>query len=86
MTRLTRTTIVCLAFVLMAVVTAPLAGCSYDYLQHTDRVSFRGGNAVAQNLESETINPSKRSMYAKGGLGKNGGLTSNVTAPTVPSN
>jgi hypothetical protein len=29
-------------------------------------------------------------MYAKGGLGKNGGLTSNVTAngaaPTVPTN
>ena len=64
MTRLTRTAIVSSAFVIMAVITAPLAGCSYDYIQHTDRGSFRAGNAVAQNLESETINPSKRSMYA----------------------
>lgn len=92
MTRFTRTAIVLGAFVTMAVVTAPLAGCSYDYLQHTDRVSFRAGNAVAQNLESETINPSKRSMYAKGGLGKNGIVTSNAGAsadsapPTVPAN
>jgi hypothetical protein len=71
----------------MAVVTAPLAGCSYDYLQHTDRVSFRAGNAVAQNLESETINPSKRSMYTKGGLGKNGIVAgTTASAPTVPSN
>ena len=90
MTRFTRTAIVFGAFVTMAVVTAPLAACSYDYMQHTDRVSFRAGNAVAQNLESETINPSKRSMYAKGGLGKNGivtgGAASGSPAPVVPAN
>jgi hypothetical protein len=90
LTRLTRTAVTAAAFLVMVVATAPLAGCVYDYAQHTDRVSFRAGNAVAQNLEAETINPAKRSMYAKGGLGKNGGLTSNVTsapgAPTVPSN
>jgi hypothetical protein len=87
LTRLTRTAIVFAAFVIMAVVTAPLAACSYDYMQHTDRVSFRAGNAVAQNLESETINPSKRSMYAKGGLGKNGIVAgTTASAPTVPTN
>ena len=84
-----RLTITLAAFLLMTVVTAPLAGCVYDYAQHTDRVSFRAGNAVAQNLEAETINPAKRSMYAKGGLGKNGVVTSNATnssSPTVPTN
>ena len=88
MTRHTRTAIVSSAFVIMAVITAPLAGCSNDYIQHTDRVSFSAGNAVAQNLESETINPSKRSMYAKGGLGKNGIVTAAAAggAPTVPPN
>ena len=47
MTRFTRTAIVFGAFVTMAVVTAPLAACSYDYMQHTDRVSIRAGNAVS---------------------------------------
>ena len=49
-----------------------LSGCSYDYLQHTDRVAYSAGDAVRANLESETINPSKRSMYNTGGLGKTG--------------
>ena len=59
---------------IMAAVTAPLAGCAYDYTQHTDRVSFSGGNAVKANLESETTNPSKRSMYSTRGLGANGSV------------
>ena len=62
-------TLTAAAFLLMAVATAPLAGCAYDYAQHTDRVSFRAGNAVAANLEAETINPSKRSMLSAAGLG-----------------
>jgi hypothetical protein len=82
LTHLTRTAITSAAFLIMVVATAPLAGCAYDYAQHTDRVSFRAGNAVAQNLEAETINPAKRSMYAKGGLGKNGVVTSTSSTGT----
>jgi len=81
-----RLTITLAAFLLMTVVTAPLAGCVYDYAQHTDRVSYRAGNAVAQNLESETINTSKRSMYSTAGLGKNGVVTSAPSSTTPPSN
>ncbi len=51
-----------------------LAGCSYDYAQHTDRVAFSAGNAVRANLESETINPTKASQYDTTGLGKNGSV------------
>jgi hypothetical protein len=54
-----------------------LSGCGYDYLQHSDRVAYSAGDAVAANLEAETINPSKRSMYDTAGLGRNG--------PVVPS-
>ena len=58
---------------LAAVVVLPLlGGCSYDYLQHTDRVGYNAGDAVAANLEQETINPAKRSMYVTSGLGRNG--------------
>ncbi|HEX4296753.1 MAG TPA: hypothetical protein VHZ56_01900 [Devosia sp.] len=53
-----------------------LAGCSYDYLQHTDRVGYSAGDAVKANLAMETTNPSKRSMYATGGLGGNGDVSS----------
>lgn len=78
------------SLVLAAVFTLPLSGCGYDYLQNTDRVAYRAGDAVKANLESETTNPSKRSMYWTKGLGKNGpvGPTSGVAAtgsgaPTV---
>ncbi|MDR3471046.1 MAG: hypothetical protein P4M09_05085 [Devosia sp.] len=64
----------------------PLGGCSYDYLQHTDRVAYSAGNAVKANLESETTNPSKRSMYATYGLGENGSVipagTSTAASPS----
>ncbi len=50
-------------------------GCaSYDYLQRTDRISYRAGNAVKANLEAETINPSSGAMYDVSGLGKNGSV------------
>ena len=49
-----------------------LGGCSYDYWQRTDRVAYHAGNAVKANLERETIDPSKTSMDATSGLGKNG--------------
>jgi|WetSurMetagenome_2_1015567.scaffolds.fasta_scaffold838286_2 hypothetical protein len=51
------------------------AGCAnYDYLQRTDRISYRAGNAVHANLERETLNPSSDSMYDTSGLGKNGSV------------
>jgi hypothetical protein len=58
-----------------------LAACAYDYRQHTDRVAYSAGDAVKANLASETTNPSKRSMYATGGLGKNGNVI-----PAAPAN
>ena len=61
-----------------------LSGCAYDYLQHTDRVGYSAGDAVHANLEGETINPSKRSMYDKSGLGKNGNVIPANTASSSP--
>ena len=86
MTRLTRTAIVCTAMLIMAAVTAPLAGCAYDYTQHTDRVSFRAGNAVKGNLEAETTNPSKRTMYSTRGLGANGSVVPAAANGTTQAN
>lgn len=51
-----------------------LGGCTYDYLQRTDRVAYSAGDAVRANLESQTINPSKRSQYVTTGLGKTGAI------------
>ena len=69
---------------LAALLTLPLGGCAYDYLQHTDRVGYSAGDAVHANLESETTNPSKRSMRWVGGLGENGvaAPASGTTTPT----
>jgi hypothetical protein len=61
-----------------------LSGCSYDYLQHTDRVAYSAGDAVKANLESETINPSKRSMYYTNGLGMNGVVGGSPTPNSSP--
>ncbi|HZY48173.1 MAG TPA: hypothetical protein VFE64_00195 [Devosia sp.] len=63
-----------------------LSGCAYDYLQHTDRVGYSAGDAVKANLAQETTNPSKRSMYLKGGLGKNGIVTPQGDAAPAPTN
>ena len=62
-----------------------LGGCAYDYMQHTDRVSFHGGDAVHANLEQETVNPSKRSMKSVAGLGRNGSLLPATAAASAPS-
>ena len=69
------------------VLLASLAGCaSYDYLQHSDRISYRAGNAVRANLERETLDPSNGSMYDTGGLGKNGSvMPSEKTSTTTGS-
>ncbi len=49
-----------------------LSGCTYDYMQRSDRVAYSAGNAVKANLERETTDPSKDSMYVTKGLGKDG--------------
>jgi hypothetical protein len=59
---------------------AALSGCTYDYMQRTDRVAYSAGDAVRANLERETINPTKRSQYVTKGLGRNG----NVMPATDP--
>ena len=69
---------------LAALLALPLGGCTYDYLQHTDRAGYSAGDAVHANLESETINPSKRSMYVKTGLGKNGFVAPGSTTTPTP--
>ena len=72
--------------VALAMIAAPLlGGCTYDYLQHTDRIGYQAGDSVAANLEGETINPSKRSMYVTSGLGKNGSVmpTTGTTSSTT---
>ena len=71
--------------VLAAALALPLGGCGYDYLQHTDRVGFSAGNAVRANLEGETINPSKRSMYVTSGLGRNGSAFGQAASTTQSS-
>lgn len=61
--------------------TALLGGCSYDYLQRTDRVAYSAGDAVRANLERETSNPSHRGQYNTKGLGRNGNVAN--TNPVV---
>lgn len=56
----------------LSVALLSLCGCTYDYLQRTDRVAYSAGDAVRANIESQTIDPSKKSQYVTTGLGKNG--------------
>ena len=51
-----------------------LGGCTYDYLQRTDRVGYSAGDAVRANLERETTNPSHAGQYKTKGLGRNGNV------------
>jgi hypothetical protein len=60
---------------LALVLTLPLGGCAYDYLQRTDRIAYSAGDAVKANLEQQTTDPSDDSQYDTKGLGKNGGVT-----------
>ena len=57
---------------LAAVLALVPGGCTYDYLQRTDRVAYSAGDAVKANLESQTANPSRASAYDTSGLGRNG--------------
>ncbi|MDP3317353.1 MAG: hypothetical protein Q8M47_14955 [Devosia sp.] len=49
-----------------------LGGCTYDYLQRTDKVGYSAGDAVKANLEAQTTDPARDSAYSTKGLGKNG--------------
>jgi len=55
-----------------AAATLALTGCTYDYLQRTDKVGYSAGDAVKANLEAQTIDPARDSAYSTKGLGKNG--------------
>ena len=69
---------------ILALAAAPLlAACSYDHLQRTDRVGYSAGNAVRANLEAQTTDPSKGTMYETDDLGQNGPVISSVTT-TAP--
>ena len=61
-----------LAFV--GLLTLLVAGCAYDYLQHTDRVGFSSGDAVKANLAGEASNPYTPGAKSTDGLGKNGSV------------
>jgi hypothetical protein len=60
-----------------------LGGCTYDYLQRTDKVGYSAGDAVKANLERETLDPSKSSAYSTKGLGADGDVVPDeeVAAP-----
>ena len=49
-----------------------LGGCTYDYLQRTDKVGYSAGDAVKANLAAQTSDPARDSAYSTRGLGKNG--------------
>ena len=61
-----------------------LGGCTYDYLQHSDRVAYSAGDAVKANLERETINPSKKSQFNTRGLGRDGVVLAVEEEPASP--
>ena len=72
--------------ILAGVLIAGMGGCSYDYEQHTDRVAYSAGDAVRANLEAETVNPYKRSVYRTGGLGADGNvIPATTTASATPA-
>jgi len=55
-----------------------LGGCTYDYLQHTDRVGYSAGDAVKANLATETTNPpGSRNVH---GLGADGSMFSQAAS------
>jgi hypothetical protein len=71
-----------LVLLLAGAACAPLGGCTYDYLNRQDRVTFAAGNAVRANLERETDDPTSRSRYSVKGLGKTGKQLPEETSAT----
>ena len=63
-----------------------LGACTYDYLQNSDQVGYHAGDAVKANLEQQTVNPTKDSMYDTTGLGANGDVSSpEILAARAPA-
>jgi hypothetical protein len=80
---------IALAIVVGSAMALALSGCTYDYIQRTDRVAYSAGDAVRANIERETINPSKGSMKVTTGLGRDGirdGLPAGPTTATTIAN
>ena len=78
---MTRLTLIVLAVIL----TLPVGGCAYDYMQRVDRVSYSAGNAVRANIERETANPSSKNKISTKGLGKNGPVVPASGVVALPS-
>lgn len=57
-----------------------LGGCTYDYLQRSDKVGYSAGDAVKANIAAQTIDPAKASANSTKGLGKDG-----YVAPVSPN-
>ena len=70
-------------FVIAAAIALALGGCSYDYLQRTDKVGYSAGDAVKANLERETLDPANGSAYSTKGLGKDGIVVPEDTKTTT---
>lgn len=51
-----------------------VAGCAFDYLQNSDKITYRAGDAVQSNLERETNDPSNDSMFDTDDLGEDGAV------------
>ncbi len=61
-----------LAIIGAAAIVVALGACTYDYLQHSDRVAYSHGDAVKANLEAETDDPANPNSSNTDGLGANG--------------
>jgi hypothetical protein len=66
-----RSLVIAIAYSTLALV---LAGCTYDYLQRSDRIAYSAGDAVEANLEAQTTDPANPNSTKTGGLGKNGAI------------
>lgn len=53
-----------------------LSGCTYDYLQRSDKIALSAGDAVNANLEAQTTDPAGDTNTS--GLGKDGNQTSSA--------
>lgn len=58
-----------------------ISGCSYDYMQTTDRVAYSAGDAVRANIARETTNPSSNNMNDVSNLGSDGIVVPVQAAP-----
>lgn len=67
-----------------ALATLSLTGCAYDYLQHSDRISYSAGDAVKANLARETTDPANPNSTSTKGLGKNGTVVDGAGASEPP--